>query len=730
MEDPYNSAEKKKDANPPGVALLSCELCSKRKIRCDKRQPCGACSKAGKECTPVVRPRLPRGRRGGRKEANTELRLRVKKLEELVSSLSSTNNSSATHDIAKLVLHDKPDSPATSTSSPGNSNSKSHSSSGDTDISRLLGSTVWTQLSNELNGLRHVLESRDDEDEIDNSPPDLASQEDSAAIDLPLQSDDYKEDPSEFLSSQNIRQYLNIYKRHVDPVFKIFHLPTFERSAGNGDPYLGFPVRSSTFRFLRAAAFYTTVCSCNEEECLAYFGEQKEVISNQWRAIMERNFQIIGMANNHSIVYLQGLVLYVSAIRTHNNGPQSWTLMGLASRIAIALQLHREESYATLTFYQGQIYRRAWFSLLALDYQAASDRGSDSCIPSNGYNTKCLEDINDADFGPGTTEPPSRKHEFTDTTFTVIASEAQYLLRELNFVPVRDNDAPPRPIQQSWEVRQEAVRRLDAYLTQQFLSKCDLTQDIQYAAFCLGKIIISGLWLSVVRPLQRHPAMTPPPPGAVNILLSATETLELKRTFSNETTHCWHWMFESYVNWHSLAVVLAELCSSSLQNTELVERAWRTAESNFEYVAVKVAEGANGGLWKPIRKLMRMARRRRAMHQAQMQAATSQAQAYQPNTQQQQQQQQQQELPMTSTTTAMSTNLDLFASMVSTTPASIPTDSLTDGEPASTLPMDYDLSMGQMDDSWMNWQGFVDDLAQNSYIGWTMNMGVGSWPAM
>lgn len=156
MDGSSSRVDKRSASENSGIALLSCELCTKRKIRCDKRQPCSACMKAGKECTPVLRARFPRGRRGGRKEATTELRDRVKRLESLVLSLSGNDS--------------KPISQETSTpSSIENTNARAdlpsdihpvisqedfmpgHSiSTPSTDISRLLGSTVWAQLSDEV----------------------------------------------------------------------------------------------------------------------------------------------------------------------------------------------------------------------------------------------------------------------------------------------------------------------------------------------------------------------------------------------------------------------------------------------------------------------------------------------------------------------------------------------------------------------------------------------------
>lgn len=118
--------------------------------------------------------------------------------------------------------------------------------------------------------------------------------------------------------------------------------------------------------------------------------------------------------------------------------------MALAVRVAHSLQLHREESYASLSFFQDQIHRRTWFCLLGLDFQASLDRGTDPAIPANSYNTKFGLNIDDSDFNISTEKMLVGRSSFTGMTFFTIASECAYMMRALNFVPVGFySDHPP-----------------------------------------------------------------------------------------------------------------------------------------------------------------------------------------------------------------------------------------------------------------------------------------------
>lgn len=105
---------------------------------------------------PVMRPRLPRGRRGGRKEANQELRTRVRRLEDLVQSLSGSASSPPSHNASTIGLSGsshiatKQEIEASSPYSQIENRNSSTATTSSTDISRSLGSTVWTQLSSEV----------------------------------------------------------------------------------------------------------------------------------------------------------------------------------------------------------------------------------------------------------------------------------------------------------------------------------------------------------------------------------------------------------------------------------------------------------------------------------------------------------------------------------------------------------------------------------------------------
>lgn len=75
------------------VPKLSCGRCKRRKIRCDKRNPCSACENANTVCEFVQRARLPRGRTANSRKAVLEKRLA--RLENLMTQVSAIHPSTS-----------------------------------------------------------------------------------------------------------------------------------------------------------------------------------------------------------------------------------------------------------------------------------------------------------------------------------------------------------------------------------------------------------------------------------------------------------------------------------------------------------------------------------------------------------------------------------------------------------------------------------------------------------
>lgn len=186
----------------------------------------------------------------------------------------------------------------------------------------------------------------------------------------------------------------------------------------------------------------------------------------------------------------------------------------------------------------------------------------------------------------------------------------------------------------------------------------------------MAELTLNHLQLYIVRPMQRHPKLKPPPKDSLNVLLCATEVLEARTAFLTQETKSFHWLVATFVSWHALAIVLAELCIRQDDPT-LIKRSWLVAEEAFTQIREQIAGGLSGSLWRSIEKLMAGATGRRLMD-AQLKESC------------------------------------------------IPHDFRNDLETDPLQPFEAEWNLDypiQAEDSWNNWQGFIDDIALNNDLG-------------
>lgn len=89
--NPQSPADRKPTAPPTGLNARSCVTCRRRKVKCDKKEPCSNCTKAQTQCVFPAPGRAPRRPRQGGKplsEREAELLKRLRRLEGVVEELS------------------------------------------------------------------------------------------------------------------------------------------------------------------------------------------------------------------------------------------------------------------------------------------------------------------------------------------------------------------------------------------------------------------------------------------------------------------------------------------------------------------------------------------------------------------------------------------------------------------------------------------------------------------
>ncbi|KAK1998450.1 fungal-specific transcription factor domain-containing protein [Colletotrichum falcatum] len=651
-----SSAAASRQQSDPGTSKqqLSCVNCRHRKIKCDKLQPrCKQCERSDLDCVFPSRKRNRKPRPG----RQSELLNRITRLESIVSKVDSGNldgagkvpptvGAGAGAGAAPTPLSGAPS--AIGSKADGSIVAMSDAAPSPMAVwdaqpalpTNYMSAEFWENLCQEVEGMRQALDQPSDSDVSEDEYPTTTTSPESLAV--RGHGSNHGQTPpamSGLLSSigrhsneelrhpprEHILYMCRTFFSNIDPAFKLIHRPTIsaELEAFAKSPNKRIDNATEALFF---SMYFGAITGLSDEACLANLGEERRVLAQRFKESVETALQKADFLNSTEIRTLQALTYYVCFLRSHNASRASWALIPLVVRLAQALHLHRDGASPSLPPFEAEMRRRLWWMIVVLDIRAAEDRGTDAAIPRQSYNTRLPFNLNDDDFGPSTTTPLEDRTGPTEMTFCLctsmssgifgnmrpkhpqlaldpdsstdtttsedeIMAHAQRLEALFGTAPLK---APASPSQKQQQQQEEDVRNLPA----------------SHAAITV-RIIILKMWLSAQYPFTPRAVSTAKPRVARETMLrTAVNTIELVEFSTATYRERFGWWIDSYVQWHPLAVALAELCVQT--RGELVDRAWAVVDRNFNGMRDRIADTRRGTLWRPLKKLLRKARAARA----------------------------------------------------------------------------------------------------------------------
>ncbi|KMU74178.1 hypothetical protein CISG_10275 [Coccidioides immitis RMSCC 3703] len=379
--DPAHSSttnDASKDSSPRDIGNVtpseprqnprSCVTCRRRKIRCNKLQPCSNCTKAKVEC---VFPKPGRAPRKSKKATEADLLARLKTLESIVRNIGKSTAEEASSTEAKK----------------------------DANVNSELGVDIFTSRS-----------PKDIElDSVDEEMGRLVINDDKSRYPtrLPLPPDRFD-------------IMWETYLENVAPVVPIFHRPTLKTMLRNAVSNLD-SVNKNTEALL-LTVYYTTIASMTPEQCLSQLGEDRDAALNRFRFAVEQALARANLLSTRSLVLLQSLVLFLICVRQSGDPRYILSLASLAIQIGRAIGLHRDGTAFGLTPFETEIRRRLWLQICLADFCSAEDHGCDPVIHEASYDTLPPLNINDEDISPDSKEFP-KERQYLQKIHCVVFSE-------------------------------------------------------------------------------------------------------------------------------------------------------------------------------------------------------------------------------------------------------------------------------------------------------------------
>ncbi|KAH6691970.1 hypothetical protein VD0002_g3040 [Verticillium dahliae] len=630
-------------SSAPASKLRSCVVCRSRKVRCDKLSPCSNCRRAGIPCTVAPSDRPPRWARRLEKLAARpaapqasepaagavmdRLRTLEKMVQDLGAELEQANAAKSGDRLDGAGVDSQRRIPSVAPGA-GVQPGMGRMVGQEKGRSQYVGSSFWTRVSDELDALKADTQglaggdSDDSEDDTD-SPGQTASTRESergaserngllfghnlgpSAPDL----GQFRPLPSQ------IPFLVDVFSENVNFCIQIVHMPVLRdmiremRGKSSG----GIPPANEALAF---AVYYAAVTSMSEEDVASSFGATKAELNYKFRLGLEHALAHADFIRLPTVTLIQAFVIFLALARRHDSPRYVWMMTGLATRMAVAVGLHRDGThFAHLSPYEVEMRRRVWWCLCLLDIRAAEDQGTDLSIADGAFDTRMPVNVADADLRPAMRAPPVARAHDTEASFAVACYRTCRVTRQI--VMARTPDGAPDVAAQH--------RLLDAFRADfETWGFSHHVKDLATLAYWVGststRLVIAKLALFIHLPTLLTGGGGDGDADADvkadaserirnDVLVAAIEVAEFNHVLSADpASQPWRWIVETYTHWHAIVFLLIE--ASRRPWSAVVERAWVALHSRW-LIPPQPKGDKSARVWIPLRRLMRRARRHR-----------------------------------------------------------------------------------------------------------------------
>ncbi|KAL7944845.1 hypothetical protein V8C42DRAFT_323900 [Trichoderma barbatum] len=350
----------------------SCFESRRRKIKCDRSLPCAYCTRTKLQCTyPSKRPNTITDEGGDLATRVQSIECALQSLEQKITHIGNLVNQQSSNRRDRSEKHHRfPIDTTHDLSIPSFSSSQINSLSSQGQNSTPIKATR-----------SHLLQSLPFND----------------LVDAP-QSFELFHPPS-----ANILFLWQSYLDVVDPLLKLFHVPSAQRHVMN--MIQGRDAPDAATECVLFVIYYSAMISISAAECRRELDEERSVLIQRYRKGVERALERADFWSSHSITVLQAFVIYLICGRQDENGPDVCALVVVAIGNAMKLGIHI--NIPGMRVFDLEMRRRLWWQICTLDVRIAEDFGGEPFILETDLRRELPFNINDMSLDPNMGELPN-----------------------------------------------------------------------------------------------------------------------------------------------------------------------------------------------------------------------------------------------------------------------------------------------------------------------------------
>ncbi|EAW09333.1 Zn(II)2Cys6 transcription factor [Aspergillus clavatus NRRL 1] len=563
---PNHDQQTPTNAGGKTAKIPSCVICSRRKVKCDRKNPCSSCSKHGVEC--VYRNPLP-PRRGKRRASNVASSPEIR--------VVSRRRAGSPRDGMLNYMDDK---------EPPRLHHTSHQRTSKPEQGMLLTSgsnavyvddNVWTSVRDELPDAEAALCDMSDNDS-DHSSKDIDEE-----LSLLLRSSVRKSLLGLHPTTVHIFRLWQTFLENVNPLVKVLHAPTVQQRIleAMGD-LASVPKETEALMF---SIYCIALVSMSAEDVEKAFGKPKAPLLSNYRQGARLALSNADLLRTSNLIVLQAFFIFLLSMRAMSDPHSVWSLCGVAMRIAQRIGLHRDGSQMGLSVFETEMRRRLWLQLVILDATVARHSGINMQIPFAATDVQTPLNVNDSDLDPRMKEAPREHSGPTEMIFCLTRNEYGEWLRRWSRTNNNQTEFPSPKFLTSSSLslkdKDTAIQELETAMKTKYLQHCDKSIPLHSMTTVMGHSIVSLMKFIAHHPRQYSERSLSIPQNERDrlfvICLQVAENGEAVQ--AEELTRRYSWHAENHIPWDAVIYMLYEL--QHRISGDQIQRAWCVIDKLF-----------------------------------------------------------------------------------------------------------------------------------------------------
>ncbi|RBQ69220.1 hypothetical protein FVER14953_12420 [Fusarium verticillioides] len=330
------------------------------------------------------------------------------------------------------------------------------------------------------------------------------------------------------------------------------------RSLDNGDHVL----------ILSTCLFGAT--SLTNTECLDLFGRTKASLTNECRVQCDMAFSRISLLAIDTISTLKAMCLYIKANVDVLTSRSMWTLMGLISRSAEQLGMHRDGTVLGLSPIETEERRRVWWQLQHLDLILSLKNNVTPLSFGTGWDVKLPLNIEDDDIDPSSTTPPKERTGLTSFSYALFTYWKMERQRKFRMTTASQATAIDTSLLGC--LADSVIDDLEAGLNENFLQYCDPINPLHTILQISARAVVNVLRLRKLHEARMRSQNSDDPCHVEHFNACMQGMGYIVVSHSNIQLKPFMWLVESSFLWYAFIGILVDM--SNLKDVTLIKSAW------------------------------------------------------------------------------------------------------------------------------------------------------------